>query len=389
MSTPTPPKHDQPARGGFTFIEVMFAVLVLGVGVIMIAAMLPVAIRTAQETRDNAAGSAAIESGFHVVEQAYADTGGDGLPPTVATISASLEFQRPWTWPYRDGDWLTTDPNPVPDPLFTSGEAGVLQRTFGNRVVSSDPTLAWIPFVSRADETEPPQVALVAVRSRNIEQFPTSTVAGVPASDFYADFYDVSNFPTDIASPTLRRMDNHPLPILIATHGGRAFIDGVPNLEIDDVAKMSGRAEISNQQIREAAVEGAAVVVTDPQGRLRVYRLGSPVSAADAAPDGDGPTSWTLLPDAGLRSDAVRESGDPGDPEDDFSADAWGGTYTLGERDDFLSSQAPFIPAYLIGRGLENADPTNVAAPDGWDDTDNPHVGPTQVVRHLDGRPLR
>ena len=408
MLTPAHQRNARRPRGGFTFIEVMFAVLVLGVGVIMIAAMLPVAIRTAQETRDNAAGSAAIESGFHAVEQSYADTGTEGLPPTVTLNAGGFEFTRPWTWPYRADDWPAADLARIPDYYaidvangVPSPRVGVLQRTFGSRIVSSDPTLMWIPFVARGDDVEPPQVAMVAVRSRNIDQFPTSVAAGVPEVDFFPSFHDVSTFPADIANPAFRRMDNHALPVSVATHGGRALIDGVPSLEDDDIAKISGRAGLSNQQVREAAVEGAALVLVDPQGRLRVYRLAAPLTADDANPAGDGPTTWVLLPDAGLRPNAVRVIvNDPGNPDDDefFSADAWNSTgtpfnpftpYLLSERDDFIANQAPFVSGYLIGRGLENEDVANVAAPDGWDDEDNPYVGPTQVVRHLDGKPIR
>ena len=394
MLTPAHQRNARRPRGGFTFIEVMFAVLVLGVGVIMIAAMLPVAIRTAQETRDNAAGSAAIESGFHAVEQSYADTGTEGLPPTVTLNAGGFEFTRPWTWPYRADDWPAADLARIPDYYaidvangVPSPRVGVLQRTFGSRIVSSDPTLMWIPFVARGDDVEPPQVAMVAVRSRNIDQFPTSVAAGVPEVDFFPSFHDVSTFPADIANPAFRRMDNHALPVSVATHGGRALIDGVPSLEDDDIAKISGRAGLSNQQVREAAVEGAALVLVDPQGRLRVYRLAAPLTSADANPAGDGPTTWVLLPDAGLRPAAV---GVTGDGDDYFSADAWSGSFPLlSQRDDFIASQAPIVSGYLIGRGLENEDVANVAAPDGWDDEDNPYVGPTQVVRHLDGKPIR
>src|SRR5690606_2323337 len=60
-----------PARRGFTFIEVMFSVMILGFGVIMVAVMLPVAVRQTQETRETNAGSAVVESGFHELETVY------------------------------------------------------------------------------------------------------------------------------------------------------------------------------------------------------------------------------------------------------------------------------------------------------------------------------
>lgn len=87
----------QRARGGFTFTEVMFAVVILGIGFIMIAAIFPVAIRqTAQSAEESLAVTAAERAVATLAMQA-----GEALfPPTapagVVNIPASeFEYHPP------------------------------------------------------------------------------------------------------------------------------------------------------------------------------------------------------------------------------------------------------------------------------------------------------
>src|SRR5438477_6450612 len=56
-------------RRGFSFAEVMFAVIILGVGFIMIAALFPVAIRQSKSTADETSAAA-----FARVATNYVDT---------------------------------------------------------------------------------------------------------------------------------------------------------------------------------------------------------------------------------------------------------------------------------------------------------------------------
>ena len=62
----TPPPAARPRSRGFAFTEVLFAVMVLGLGFIMIAAMFPVTIRQTQATVEeaNAASTAKGAIGF-------------------------------------------------------------------------------------------------------------------------------------------------------------------------------------------------------------------------------------------------------------------------------------------------------------------------------------
>ena len=350
-------------RRGFTFIEVMFAVIVLGVGVTMIAAMLPVAIQTTQETRENAAGSATLEAGFHLLEQVYEDGGGMPAPPTGGPV----------TWPARNID-------------FTAAfQPTALAQTLGNRVLTSDPTFMWLPFYDR-DGENPPKVALVGVRSRNIDQFPIAF-----ADPAYGAYFNLTGaaLPAPARQPSAANPDVYPLPVTISTLAGSNLTSGSVDFLSPDRIRISGRNgplpsggtfSVSDDQARQAAVEGAAVVVVDNVGRLRVYRLGPPTSEAELPPE------WQLAPDAGL--DAA-ELVDVAADTADFAQDTFNGTGQDFGRDEISGRRVNAIGAgnaaagaYLVGRMLE--DPSLP-----WNADTNPYVGPAAVVRVLDGAALR
>lgn len=54
----------QTASRAFTFVEVLFAIVILGIGMIMIAGILPVAIKQQADTRDDLTAKAVCESGY-------------------------------------------------------------------------------------------------------------------------------------------------------------------------------------------------------------------------------------------------------------------------------------------------------------------------------------
>src|SRR5687768_8638459 len=62
------------ARGGFTFTEVMFAVILLGIGFIMLAGMFPVAIQqTAQTQQETVGASLALAAVKQISQHATID----------------------------------------------------------------------------------------------------------------------------------------------------------------------------------------------------------------------------------------------------------------------------------------------------------------------------
>src|SRR3954462_7619634 len=67
------------SRRGFTFTEVMFAVILLGIGFIMLAGMFPVAIQQTQTNVEESKGSTIARSAAHYMEEALTI---DDVPPT-------------------------------------------------------------------------------------------------------------------------------------------------------------------------------------------------------------------------------------------------------------------------------------------------------------------
>src|SRR4051812_33115754 len=85
-----------PRRGGFSFVEVLFAVIVLGIGFIMIAAVFPVAISQTKTTTDETAAAAIAREGVNYLQNipgsttAMPATDLGAIPPIGAAAAASL-----------------------------------------------------------------------------------------------------------------------------------------------------------------------------------------------------------------------------------------------------------------------------------------------------------
>jgi type II secretory pathway pseudopilin PulG len=65
---------DRPARRGFSFTEILFAVMILGIGFIMIAAIFPVALQQTETSQAETVGAAVARAGVSFVGQAATST---------------------------------------------------------------------------------------------------------------------------------------------------------------------------------------------------------------------------------------------------------------------------------------------------------------------------
>ncbi len=126
--------HNTRARG-FSFVEILFAVMILGIGFIMLAAMFPVAIVQQQATIGEA-NAQAVARGVMQSVQAFFDPrlpSANPLPVSsipIAPAVATVEF--------------TAQPPAAPftfDPFFSS------------RVIASDPRFAWAPLYQKDPAT--------------------------------------------------------------------------------------------------------------------------------------------------------------------------------------------------------------------------------------------
>ena len=104
-------------RHGFSFVEVLFAVMILGIGFIMIAGIFPVAINQAQTSADESIGASIARGGVNYL----------------ASLSDTA---------------LLMDPAGTGVMVPLSGQ--LLERLRGNMIIPEDPRYGWVGFYRAA-----------------------------------------------------------------------------------------------------------------------------------------------------------------------------------------------------------------------------------------------
>jgi type II secretory pathway pseudopilin PulG len=147
------------ARSGFSFIEVLFAVIILGIGFIMIAALFPVAIQQSTSISNETAGQLVCRDAIRMISQAASAQGGSALFPS--TIQGTNTTGSVMPFPYTPG-------------------ANTLYQALGpNAFFSADKRYGWVGFYRRDSATSPyAQVFVIALQNPN---FPNYVVTGQPA----------------------------------------------------------------------------------------------------------------------------------------------------------------------------------------------------------------
>ena len=159
-----PSSRQRRRRRGFSFAEVMFAVIVLGIGFIMVAAIFPVAIQQTRLTVDESTAAAVARQATAVLEQLAAGsekgtTAGEPLFPSTETgpnQTSVLAFRTQFQVP----------PSELWDHLR------------GNLISGSDPRFAWTGLYSRPANSQFIQVYIFVVQSRNESVFDERDIRG-------------------------------------------------------------------------------------------------------------------------------------------------------------------------------------------------------------------
>jgi hypothetical protein len=133
-------------RGGFSFAEVMFAVIVLGIGFIMIAAIFPVAIGQTQASLSDSAGVTVGQTGVIAVTQLLQE---GGTPVSLPTVPVAIpapygdvsSYMNVTTPPYALGDGIV---HPI-EGTGTLTPSSRWDRLKGSFIDTADPRFAWIP----------------------------------------------------------------------------------------------------------------------------------------------------------------------------------------------------------------------------------------------------
>lgn len=133
-----------PAHGGFTLTEVMFAVILLGIGFIMVAAMFPVAIQQSRTTTEETAASVIARAAMaHIAQVAQAPR--TGSQPFEGTMPAAQGL-------------ATLD-----DPFW--------RAIHGAMIDQSDPRYAWTALYKRSSQSTTAQVYIFVLQARNRPTF--------------------------------------------------------------------------------------------------------------------------------------------------------------------------------------------------------------------------
>jgi len=310
---PSSSAHRRGRRAGFSFAEVLFAVAVLGIGFIMVAAIFPVAIMQTQATMEETVGTAVTRNGvnymrggpmMNVNKLPYTNdlpNPGGSVPPNPGQVFSFRDPRIDVNNPPNNLVPPNTIPKATPDQLWNSIKA--------NLIVSNDPRFAFIPLYVRDAGSNFAKLIVIGVRIRTRDSF-KSTATG-----------------TDIAD-TERRGANtcaelEPRPVKVTlVDGGTAGPDRAL-IETLDVGPQPLRDLSAGSNATEAAVDGAYLIISndakadDPtatpfqneHGQLngRVYRLG-PQTAIPAPPAGARQFELAIGGDMGNANENVTDA---------------------------------------------------------------------------------
>ncbi|HEX4053088.1 MAG TPA: hypothetical protein VHX86_02375 [Tepidisphaeraceae bacterium] len=145
-------------RPGFSFIEVLFAVILLGIGFIMIAGVFPVAIQQTAAVSNETEGSAVIRDAIKKI-QSVADGTVAGLNSTNTLFPATGTANAPVVAP------------------FSNAAASNLMAAIGSDVYyAADPRFGWVGFYRRDSVTSPfAQVFIIVLQNPNFPKYLTTT----------------------------------------------------------------------------------------------------------------------------------------------------------------------------------------------------------------------
>lgn len=273
------------SRSGFSFAEVMFAVMILGIGFIMIAAIFPVAIKQTKTTSDETIVGSLARTGVANIERVAIDA---YMP---ATGTATQPLMKGAALPM-----LSTSPMPN---IPMVGLPTCWQAIRGNVILPEDPRFAWVAFFKRDGNFADRQTW---------SSYAQITIIGVQISG-QRDVFNVEDVkPAAAASwPNL-----YPRRATVTVTNDTT---GNP----DTIAF----APLGTPDFTAAIAEGTYVIVgsndnlpLDDKGRLngRVFRVGIPVGA----------NTWELIPGNDYEPDPDPDGTGPQSAlPNTFTADAW------------------------------------------------------------------
>jgi hypothetical protein len=248
-------------RKGFTFTEILFAVMLLGIGFIMLAGLFPVGIQQTQSAVDDTAAATVAANAAKLISQVCNSA---DLPPL--PLNYGLELISPG----KPKQPQTMHP--------------AWRKVSQHMINAQDPRYAWVPYYLRRPGENFAQLIIVVLRARNYTNYNQNDLTLLPPTSEYAK----------------------------ATLQPRIVI--IDQLEKDNgsgVYRAKLRAEKNDSNDLKFVAEGAFLVIASGSdnrpnpnndanielARLaagRIYRLGKQLEPLTGLPTNTG--EWELLP---------------------------------------------------------------------------------------------
>jgi type II secretory pathway pseudopilin PulG len=273
---------------GFSFVEVLFAVMILGIGFIMLAAMFPVALNQVQTGSDESVSAAIAWNAMTVIQEKFSDP---DLPPVgppenqrfqndtyPGVVRSFRDPQAPSVTRLTKGQYRRplADPkfDPKTDVIYAQQPDYLWNRIKGESTVVDDRRFAWVGFYQRYikisyDRSPPPyaQVIIAVARARETPAFGSKDVVTAP-------------------SALLANLQPRPVTFDLTSDGSGPIVDQVVRFKSGAVGAV---AEGTYLIVAHDALPRTGGDKPSAQGyfNCNVFRVGNPVS-------GD---TWELSPE--------------------------------------------------------------------------------------------
>jgi hypothetical protein len=410
-------------RSGFSFAEVMFAVVLLGIGFIMVAGIFPVAIKQSQLNTEETVAIAISRNGVNVMTELATQTNpnygptqtaaalpGESLLSTTDVPGSPInpDDMDPGT-SLRLGKMISMKDRRLPNAAATYLQRdGMWKAVCGNMIQPGDPRFAWVPLYRRdvlyrnvggVGQTEPypfAQIVLIGctIRNRSVyESFDYISGTGAAATQIPDDqFYTLEPKPVAVRIK----------PDADGTYFIQFFsIRGLPG---SGGFPSGGSAAMYEAFASEAVAEGTFVVISDDRiidksagtvgrntGRMngKIYRVGvrrpeldEPGKYAwslqlgfDFTPDPGDDGVFYAAPTAGKLKDDINAVG-----VDGLATTTVNGVPTDGSNIGVVGNATQKgAVAYIIGRGFTIPNPATPLPPGAGSSTAS-YEGATQDV---------
>ncbi len=267
-------RHRRVRRRGFSFAEVLFAVVVLGIGFIMVAAIFPVAIQQSKATQDETAAAAAARAAVAELQQLSYDS--RTSPPLPK-------------WPIILGPTGVT-----PSVVTGIDTADGWNQLRGTLIFKDDPRYAFVPLYRRygtpaalpgADWSGTAQIYVIAVQCKGANRPALGTIPARTEPVF--DVYDIAGATAgaQFAFTNASNLSPHQVQIKMTDNykGG-----GTDIIEVNKQLKNTAGATENHP---DAVADGAYIVMCDTG---KIFRFGARREDLDA--DDSGYEFYELQP---------------------------------------------------------------------------------------------